>query len=46
MRKTGIEKSKTDKLQPWRVWYDGFLVWFARTEEEAKEKLKAAERRH
>ena len=37
---TGIVKSEVDKVQPYRVWLDGFIIWFARTQEEAEGKLR------
>lgn len=36
---TGIIKSTSDKEQPFRVWFKGKIVWFARTQEEAIRKL-------
>lgn len=38
-KKTGIYKSETDKVQPWRAWLNGKLIWCSRTEREAKQKL-------
>ncbi|MDP2682034.1 MAG: hypothetical protein Q8P28_04385 [Deltaproteobacteria bacterium] len=37
---TGISESKTDCLQPYRVWYKGFIVRFCKTKEEAERYLK------
>ena len=34
-----IEKSEVDKVQPYRAWYCGNIIWFAYTEEEAREEL-------
>ena len=44
-KKTGIEVSLRDKVQPFRVWYNGNIIWFARTREEAEEKLEKAQKR-
>jgi hypothetical protein len=30
------------KLQPYRVWFDNNIIWYARTEQEAIEKLQQA----
>ena len=38
-KQTGIVKSETDQTQPYRVWLNGKIVWFAKTEEEARTKL-------
>ena len=38
--KTDIEYADYDKLQSWRVWGNGNIIWFARTEKEAKNVLK------
>ena len=34
-KKTGIFKRESDTLQPYRVWYDGHIVYFAKTLDEA-----------
>ncbi len=38
--KTGIEKSLTDKVQPFRVYFKGNIIKFVKTEEEACRILK------
>jgi len=35
----GIEQTDRE-LQPFNVWVDGFIVWFAKDREEAEQKLK------
>ena len=37
--RTGIEYEPRDKTQNWRVYFQGHIVWFARTKEEAEAKL-------
>ena len=44
--KTGIVKSDHDKVQPYRVWYRGYIIWFARTQEEAEGRLELEQRRN
>ena len=39
-QKTGIVESDHDKVQPYRVWFKGNIIWFARTFKEAQLKLK------
>jgi len=45
MGQTGIYKSYTDKEQPYRVWFEDRIIWFARTLEEARIKLEMAKRK-
>ena len=33
--KAGIELVKADTIQPFRVWWDSHIVWFAKTALEA-----------
>lgn len=37
---TGIVKDEDDKLQPYRVWHNGTIVFFCKTEDEAKNILR------
>jgi len=43
--KSGIELVKRDIRQPYRVWWDSYIVWFAKTPTEANDKLKEAMKR-
>lgn len=45
MKKTGIFLRETDETQPYRVWYEGKIIWFAHDKEEAELKLKEAKER-
>lgn len=36
---TGIVESTVDKVQPFRVWVNQNIVWFAKTKEEAEKVL-------
>ncbi len=42
---TGIIKSRTDAVQPYRVWHNGKIVYFAKTQQEANRKLWDEQRR-
>lgn len=42
---TGIMENPLDKSQPFRVWYNGNIIWFAHTMKEAEEKLEKERRR-
>ena len=44
--KTGIFKNERDTLQPYRVWYDGHIVYFAKTLDEAVRELAKEKARH
>jgi len=37
---TGITVRESDTRQPYRVWYKGKIIWFAKTDKEAREHLK------
>ena len=45
-KKTGIFKRKSDTLQPYRVWYDGNIVYFAKTIDEAVREFAKEKARH
>ena len=44
MRETRVEIEHVwyDRGQPWRVWFRGQIIWFAKSRGEAEEKLKIA----
>jgi len=42
---TGIRIRESDKLQPYRVWHKGNIVWFAKTKSAAEKKLREAKKR-
>ena len=41
----GITEQPLDKLQPFRVWSKGKIVFFARTKEEADKALRRAQKK-
>ncbi len=45
-KKTGIEKRFHDKIQPFAVYFHGYIIWFAKTLEEAELKLKEEKKRN
>lgn len=45
MNKTGIVERPSDKYQPFRVWFKGNIIFFAKTKEEAQARLSEAQNR-
>ncbi len=41
--RTGIEKSTTDKVQPFRVYFKGNIIKFVKTRKEAEQVLAKVE---
>ena len=44
--KTGIFKNGSDTLQPYRVYFDGNIIYFAKTYDEAVRELAKEKARH
>ena len=45
-KKTGIFKNERDKTQPYRVYWQGYIIFFAKTKDEAVREFAREKARH